>query len=312
LPEVSLSEVDTSVEFLGRRLSLPLVISSMTGGDHALVRKINRNLAAAAEAAGVAMGVGSQRVMFTHPRARASFDLRPAAPTALLFANVGAVQLNEGFGLRECREAVDVLGADALYVHANPLQEAIQPEGDTDFSGLAAKIGAVARGLGKPVILKEVGAGVSVEDARLVLRHGVRIVDVAGSGGTSWSRIEHQRGESVQGETTGLLFQDWGLPTPQALWELRPLRRRMSFIASGGLRSGLDLAKAMVLGATLGGMAQPFLGPAMASVARVTAVIERIRREFAISLFLLGVRRAQDVIGATRLLAAPPGGWTGE
>lgn len=310
LPELDLAEVDPSTEFLGKRLSFPLLISSMTGGDHALVRRINRSLALAAEAEQVALGVGSQRVMFTNPKARASFELRKFAPTTLLFANLGAVQLNYGFGLVECREAVKAVGADALYLHLNPLQEAVQPEGDTNFAGLGAKIGAVAKGLKVPVILKEVGAGLSRPDAELALRHGVKILDVAGSGGTSWSRIEYHRASRGPGHSApppselGLVFQDWGIPTPEALRELAPLRKRgATLIASGGIRSGLDLAKAVILGASLGGLAQPFLQPAMHSPEAVRAVIRRLRREFLTAMFLLGVARVKTLKANESLLA---------
>lgn len=306
LPEVNLDEVDTSTTFLGKKLSFPLLISCMTGGDHALVRRINRHLAEAAEQCGVAMGVGSQRVMFQSPQARASFALRTFAPTALLFGNLGAVQLNHGFGLEECRAAVAVLDADALVLHLNPLQEAVQPEGDTVFRGLAAKIGAIARALDRPVILKEVGAGISVEDVKLVRRHGLRIIDVAGSGGTSWSRIEHHRQRGAGRNNLGLLFQDWGLPTPQALWELRGFRPALDLIASGGIRSGLDMAKAMVLGASLCGLAAPFLKPAMHSTAAVVQTIRELHHEFRTAMFLLGKHRVDQLQGNTALLAQVP------
>ncbi len=307
LPEIDLNEIDTSVEFMGKRLAAPILISSMTGGDHATLRKINRSLAAAAERCQVAMGVGSQRVMFTHPKARSSFALRDLAPTTCLIANLGAVQLNEGFGVAQCRDAVAALNADALYLHLNPLQEAVQPEGDTAFRGLAKKIGDVAKHLEVPVILKEVGAGLSREDVALVASRGIRHIDVAGSGGTSWSRIEHHRQAGARASDLGLLFQDWGIPTPRALWELRGFRPRITLIASGGLRSGLDMAKALVLGASLCGMAAPFLSAAQQSSAEVEHLIKRLQRELRTAMFLLGVRRVTDLIGNTRLLMDPPG-----
>ncbi|MEH6811342.1 MAG: alpha-hydroxy-acid oxidizing protein, partial [Motiliproteus sp.] len=198
LPELSLNSIDPSCHFLGKKLSFPLLISSMTGGDHELVRRINHNLAIAAERTQVAMAVGSQRVMFSSPEAAASFDLRPLAPTALLMANLGAVQFNYGFGLEQCQAAVNKLDADALYLHLNPLQEAVQPEGDTDFSNLAEKIGELVQRLSVPVILKEVGAGLGPEDIQLGFANGVRYFDLAGSGGTSWSRIEHHRANPDQ------------------------------------------------------------------------------------------------------------------
>jgi len=286
LPELALDEIDPGTEFLGKRLSFPLLISSMTGGDHELVRTINTNLALAAEQCGVAMAVGSQRVMFTHPAAEASFALREHAPSAVLIGNVGGVQLNYGFDLDKCRRAVDVLEADALYFHLNPLQEAVQPEGDTDFRGVAEKIGAVNRGLDVPVLLKEVGAGLSPADIALGLEQGVTHFDLAGTGGTSWSRIEHHRRHD--GSDIGIRFQDWGLPTPLALKQAEPFLDRATLIASGGLRDGIDMAKSVILGASLCGMAAPLLQPAMESAEAVVAVIERLRREFITAMFLLG------------------------
>jgi isopentenyl-diphosphate delta-isomerase len=231
LPERDLGAIDASTTFMGKRLSFPLLISCMTGGDDDRLRTINRNLAAAAEAEGVAMGVGSQRVMFTHPESRDCFEVRRHAPTTLLFSNLGAVQLNYGFGLAEAREAVRVAGADALVFHLNPLQEAVQPEGNTNFTGLADKIGRVASELGRPVVVKEVGAGLSAADVERLLPLGVRYFDVAGSGGTSWSRIEHHRRDPAEGDDRGLLFQDWGIPTPVALERLAPCRDRAVLIA---------------------------------------------------------------------------------
>lgn len=301
LPEVNLRDIDPSLRFMGKRLSFPLLISSMTGGDHELVRTINHNLARAAEATGVAMGVGSQRVMFLNQSARESFALREAAPGALLFANLGAVQLNYGFTLETCQAAVDVLGADALYFHLNPLQEAVQPEGDTDFAGIAGKIKAVAKALPVPVILKEVGAGVSPADVALFRESAVRYVDVAGSGGTSWSRIEHHRREEGD-DGLGIRFQDWGIPTPLALHLLKPYRDEFTFIASGGVRTGLDMIKAVILGARLCGMASPFLKPATESAEAVVEVIERLRREFVTGMFLMGLCAFDSLFGNEDLI----------
>jgi isopentenyl-diphosphate Delta-isomerase len=297
LPELDLKEVDPSVIFMGKKLSFPLIISSMTGGDHDLLRKINRNLALAAEGTGVAMAVGSQRVMFTHPMSRGSFDLRTFAPTALMFANLGAVQLNYGFTIDMCREAVNVLGADALYLHLNPLQEAVQPQGDTHFAGLASKISDIVQHLDQPVVLKEVGAGISARDAELAVRGGINYIDVAGAGGTSWSRIEHHAAAETEGNNVGLAFQDWGIPTPQALMALKPYRNRVTLIASGGIRSGIDMAKAMVLGASACGVASPLLKPAAESADKVVELIEALKREFATAMFVLGVAKAEQLMG---------------
>jgi len=289
LPEVDLKNIDPSVTFMGKKLSFPLLISSMTGGSQEIVQQINRNLAIAAEETGVALGVGSQRVMFTHPDARSSFQIRPHAPETLLFANLGAVQFNYGFNLDFCREAIETVGADALYLHLNPLQEAVQPEGDTNFAGLAAKIGDIAESLDYPVIIKEVGAGISFEDAQLLADRGIKYIDVAGSGGTSWSRIENFRRQDKDQDDLGLLFQDWGNPTPYALQSLSPLKDKITMVASGGIRSGLDMAKAVILGASLCGLAKPFLKPAMESPDAVIKVINKLKREFTVTMFLLGL-----------------------
>ncbi len=293
LPETSLDAVDPSTIFLGYQLSFPMIISSMTGGKHELTKTINENLALAAQTTGVAMAVGSQRVMFRHSEAEDSFRLRDCAPDVPLCGNLGAVQLNCDFGLDECRRAVEMLDADALCLHLNPLQEAVQPEGNTDFSRLADKIGEIAVALGKPLIVKEVGAGISLADARLLATRGVRIIDVAGSGGTSWSRIEQQR--CKDDDELGILFQDWGIPTPLALEQLRPMAHEVDIIASGGIRNGIDMAKAVILGARLCGVAGPLLEPAIESAEAVIDAIERLQREFTTAMFLLGCKSVDEL-----------------
>jgi isopentenyl-diphosphate delta-isomerase len=302
LPELDFEAIDPSIGFMGKRLALPLLISCMTGGDHELTRRVNHNLALAAEQAGVAMGVGSQRVMFTDPKSRRSFALRPLAPTAVLLANLGAIQLNYGFDEEMCAEAVAAVGADGVELHLNPLQEAVQAGGDTRFGGLADRIGTVAQALAVPVVVKEVGAGLSLADGRLLAARGVRYLDVAGSGGTSWSRIESYRQSDAGARSLGLAFQDWGLPTPQALMDLAPLRPAVTLIASGGVRNGIDMVKALILGASLAGVARPFLAPAMESPEAVLAAIHQLQREFVTAMFLLGVARASDLIGNRGLL----------
>lgn len=301
LPEINLSDVNPVTHFLNKPLSFPLLISSMTGGDHALVRKINVNLAQAAEQCQVAMAVGSQRVMFVETCARASFELRQYAPSIPLLANLGAVQLNYGFGLTQCEEAVACLAADGLFLHLNPLQEAVQPEGDTRFANLSIALAAIQKELSVPVLLKEVGAGLSPADVELGLAAGISYFDVAGCGGTSWSRIEHQRRQQQQ-DDLGLKFQDWGIPTPQALELLAPYHNRATLIASGGIRNGIDMVKSVILGARLCGVAAPLLQPAMESTEAVIAAIERLRREFVTAMFLLGVADIDTLYGNNRLL----------
>ena len=303
LPEISLSEIDTSCEFLGKKLSFPLLISSMTGGDHQLIRRINKHLAEAAEQCQVALAVGSHRVMFSNPQAAESFRLRQFAPTTVLLANLGAVQLNKGFGIEEARAAVDILDADGLYLHLNPLQEAVQLEGDTDFSNLSAKIAQIVTGLSKPVLLKEVGSGFSRQDIENGLSAGVRYYDVAGKGGTSWSRIEHHRNQNRgRGNDLGLCFQDWGIDTVTSLRLLNNYTDRATLISSGGLRNGIDMVKSVILGASICGLAAPFLTPAMESTAAVVNEIERLRREFTTAMFLLGMKDIKSLFNNQSLI----------
>ena len=293
LPQLDLEKVDTVVRFLGKTCSFPLLISSMTGGDHDHLETINHNLAAAAEKTNVPMAVGSQRVMFTAPKSYKSFTLRDKAPSIPLIANLGAVQLNYGFDETQCQQAIDILNADALYLHLNPLQETIQPEGDTNFSGLAEKIGHIGRILKIPVILKEVGAGLSRPDALLAVEQGIRYLDIAGRGGTSWSRIENSR--FPNSEQLGLIFQDWGIPTPAALHQLKSLRHQCTLIASGGIRTGIDMAKAVILGADMCGIAGPFLKYAMDSTERVIDYILKLKTEFRTAMFLLGAASIKEL-----------------
>jgi isopentenyl-diphosphate delta-isomerase len=242
--------------------------------------------------------------MFTTPEARPSFALREYAPSTLLFSNMGAVQLNYGLSEEMCRDAIETVGADALYLHLNPLQEAVQPEGDTNFAGLADKIGCLAGALDTPIIIKEVGAGISKADAELLIPQGIRYIDVAGSGGTSWSRIESHRHAQEDAREAGRLFQDWGIPTPLALQALAPYRDRVTLIASGGIRNGMDMAKSMVLGGSLCGIARPFLEPAMDSVDAVVEAITILNRQFVMALFLMGLPSPQGMIGNEELLLA--------
>ena len=293
MPELNLNDVDPSIKVMGKQLSFPLLISSMTGGDDALVAKVNQHLAEAAQITGVAMGVGSQRVMLEDAKAEASFDLRRYAPDALLFANIGAIQLNNGMGFEQLQRAIDVLSADAIFLHLNPLQEAVQPEGDTNFANLAQAIGHAQAQLNVPVVLKEVGAGLSVADIELGLRHGIRWFDVAARGGTSWARIEQQRRED--GHTLGFTLQDWGIPTPLAMKNARPYMQHANFMASGGLRNGLDLVKSVILGGCLSGIAKPLLAPAMESTAAVVVAIEALKKEFVTAMFLLSVSNVDDL-----------------
>ncbi len=288
VPEIDRATVDVSTRFLRKELAAPLLISCMTGGTE-VASRINRNLAVAAEETGIAVGVGSQRKALEDSSTTDSFEMRDAAPTAPILANLGAVQLNYGYGYDECRRAVEMVGADALVFHLNAVQEAIQPEGQCDFSGLLPRMGEIARQLAHrdevPVIAKEVGNGISGAVAQRLADHGIRMVDTAGLGGTSWSRIEAARAGDVE---LGELFAHWGVPTPQSIRECAAVPG-MTVIGSGGVRNGVDVAKAIALGADLVGMAYPFLVAAVESPEQVVEKIRRTVQELEIAMFCLGV-----------------------
>jgi isopentenyl-diphosphate delta-isomerase len=296
LPEVDFADIDPGVYFLGRRLAAPLLISSMTGGTEA-AGLINRNLAAAAERAGIAVGLGSQRKALEDPAKADTFQVRAVAPSIPLLANLGAVQLNYGLGVRDCLQAVEMIGADALILHLNPLQEAIQPEGQRNFAGLLPKIGEIVRGLPVPVVVKEIGCGISAATASALVGQGIRIIDTAGVGGTSWARIEAERAGALD---LGEIFAGWGIPTPLSIQQVRAIGvEDLTVIASGGLRNGIDVAKALALGADLAGMAFPFLQAATESPERVVERIDRIVLELKICMFCLGVRTLAELRRAT-------------
>ena len=286
LPELDIDEIDLGTTFLGKRLQAPILISSMTGGFD-LARKVNRNLAAAAQSLGLAMGVGSQRVAVEEPSAAGSFEVRDVAPDILLFGNLGAVQLNYGYTVEHCRRAVSMIGADALILHLNVLQEAVQPEGNRNFKGLGEKIAAVCRELEVPVIAKEVGNGISVDAAIRLQRAGVKALDVAGYGGTSWSAVEAQRAVK-QGKRPDTAFAAWGIPTEEALVSVRQALPDIQLIASGGVRSGVDIAKAIALGADLGAFGQPLLAAALESSAKVIEFIAGVIHELKVSMLCVG------------------------
>ncbi len=302
LPELDLEDVDLRLSLFGRELKAPLLISSMTGGT-AEAAEINRNLARAAQEARVALGLGSQRAALEHPELGATFQVRREAPDILLFANLGAIQLNYGYQIDHCRRAVEMIEADALILHLNALQEAVQPEGDTRFGGLLAKIAAICRALEVPVIAKEVGWGISERSARLLISAGVAAIDVAGAGGTSWSQVEMHRAEDPSQARLAAAFLEWGNTTAESIQAVRAVSPDIPIFASGGLRSGIDIAKCIALGASLGGMAGPFLKAAVESTEQVSGVIEEVRRELQVCMFAAGIKDL-DQLGNTELRTA--------
>lgn len=288
LPELDLDRIDLSLSLFGKKLAAPILISSMTGGtDDA--GEINRRLAGAAQDVGVAMGVGSQRVALEDPSQIPTFAItRKVAPNILLFANLGAVQLNHGYGVDECRRVVDMIEADALILHLNPLQEAVQHGGDTNFAGLAKKINTICKKLDVPVIVKEVGWGISERTARLLINCGVAAIDVAGAGGTSWSQVEMHRAPDEFTRGLAATFVGWGIPTAESILNVKRVLPDMMVFASGGLKDGLDIAKCIALGASLGGMAGQFLKAASGSTEKTIEAVRLIKRQLETILFATG------------------------
>ena len=287
VPEIDFNQIDTSIDFLGNTLRSPLLISSMTGGSPES-EKINRNLASAAQSQQIAMGVGSMRAMLEDPDQTRTFAVRELAPDIPLLANIGAVQLNYGVSIEDCKRAVAMIQADALILHFNPLQEALQPEGDSNFSGLLTKIEGLSEQIEVPLIAKEVGWGISAKTASRLVNAGISIIDVAGAGGTSWSQVERYRMENDEDEFSASLFRDWGLTTAESLMQIHARLPEVPLIASGGIRTGLDIAKSIALGASIGGMAGPFLKAAVQDVDQVERLIKRVTKELLLAMFATG------------------------
>ncbi len=287
LPELNRNEIDITTTFFGKELGAPLLISSMTGGTEQ-AKMINYRLAKVAQEYKIAMGVGSERVAVENPKVAETFAIRSLAPDILLFANLGAVQLNYDYGIDQCQQAIDILQADALILHLNPLQECIQTEGDTNFRGILDKISKLCYKLPVPVIAKEVGNGISGSMAKKLIDAGVAAIDVAGAGGTSWAKIEGERATDALQRRLGNTFGNWGLPTAECISAIRGFNSDIPLIASGGLRNGLDVAKAIALGADLGGLAWPFLEAAVESEECLSLLVDILMAEITTVLFCTG------------------------
>ncbi len=294
LPELDLKRIGTTLSLFGKKLNSPILISSMTGGTDA-AKTINMRLAEAAQECGVAMGVGSQRAAIEHPEQASTFQVRRVAPDILLFANLGAVQLNYGYGIDQCRKAVEMIQADALILHLNPVQEAVQDAGDTNFEGLAKKIEIICKKLEAPVIAKEVGWGVSKRTAKLLADCGVSAIDVAGAGGTSWSQVEMHRAPDEFTRQLAATFVSWGIPTAESILNVKKAAPEMSIFASGGIKDGLDIAKCIALGATLGGMAGQFLKAAAISTENVIEMMKLTKRQIEVTMFATGAKDLQSL-----------------
>jgi len=316
LPELSSAELDCRVSFLGRTLNYPLIITGMTGG-HPQVAQINANLAAAAQQLGLAMGVGSQRAAIEQPALAATFAIaRETAPDAFLIANLGVGQLVAGYGLAEAEQAVRMIGANALAIHLNAAQEALQPEGDTDLREGLAKIAALVRGLSVPVLVKETGSGIAREEAILCERVGVAAIDASGLGGTSFAIIERVRqeesgtaGSMIQSSEDDAAWTDaWGIPTVVSVVELSHYTR-MQVVASGGVRNGHDAAKAIALGASAVALGRPLVIAAQESAAAVVMVLERLISELKLAMFLTGAKTVADLQQADLIIMGRSRSW---
>ncbi len=285
LPDVSLEKINLETEFLGKTLRVPLLIGAMTGGAER-ASKINRNLAIAAQHLGIGMMLGSQRAMLEIESARSSFQIRDVAPDILLVGNIGVAQFKKGYGAKEARAAIELVGADAIAFHTNPLQEALQPGGDTDFAGLIPILERVVPMVGYPVMLKEVGHGLAGSVAQAVRNVGFAALDVAGAGGTSWAKVEDF---AHNGRLEHSDLDEIGIPTAQALRECRAVLPHMPLMASGGIRTGLEVAKALSLGASVAAMAKPLLEPALDSPEAVISHLEKVIFELRVAMFVAGV-----------------------
>lgn len=306
LPEIDLAQVDISTSLVGYRLKAPILISCMTGGVPE-AEPINAALAETAQNFGFALGLGSARVLIERPEALPSFAVRKRAPDVPLLANLGAVQLNKGFGVDACRRIVELLDADVLVLHLNALQEALQPEGDTDFAGLLTRISKLTAQLEVPVFVKEIGWGIASDLVSRLLDAGVKAVDVAGAGGTSWSEVERHRMNSRIRANIAAAFADWGIATAEALIEARRAAPDALIFASGGVRNGIDVAKAIALGADLTGLAGPFLRAATGGFAKTGDLAVELVAVLRTAMFAIGAPNLAALRGTPRLVTIDRG-----
>ena len=300
LPEIDFADIDTAAMFLGKQLQAPFLVSSMTGGSE-LATTINRNLAAAAEAKGWAIALGSTRALLESDAHQASFIIRDVAPTVPIIANLGAVQLNYGYGAEACRQIVERTGADSLVLHLNSLQEVVQDGGDLNFRGLLPKIEKIARALDVPVGAKEVGFGIDGTTARKLHDAGIAYIDVAGAGGTSWSQVEKLRTKDPLRKAAAEAFNSWGLPTKECIVSVREQLPDVPMIASGGMKTGLDAAKAIALGANIVGFARQLLQAATESQEAVLNIMAQLELELKMTMFGIGVASIEELQQTKRL-----------
>ncbi|UZJ79080.1 type 2 isopentenyl-diphosphate Delta-isomerase [Fictibacillus sp. KU28468] len=300
LPEINFSEIDLSSSFLGKTMRTPFMISSMTGGTEKAYQ-INKALALAAEKQGWAVGLGSMRAAIENGQTAYTFQIRNYAPSVPVIANLGAVQLNYGYGLRECMKAVEVAEADGLVLHLNGMQEIFQPEGDVNFSNLLKKIEEAAKNLPAPVGVKEVGMGIDRETAQKLIDAGVQFIDVAGAGGTSWIQVEKYRSKDQMREQAAEAFLEWGNSTAEVLNEVKGCSAEVPVIASGGLNNGVDAAKALALGANLAGYGRTLLPAAIENEHAIISKLDQIEFELRTAMFGIGAVSVAELKSTKRL-----------
>jgi isopentenyl-diphosphate delta-isomerase len=307
LPEVNKDKINLSTTFFGKKFSAPIIVGAMTGGT-GQATQINSSIAQAVENLGLGMGVGSQRAAIEDQKLEETYAItRKMAPNAFLIANIGGVQLVHGYGLKEVKKVVEMIDADAVAVHLNALQEAVQPEGQTNFKGVLAKIAEVAGALDTPVIVKETGAGISAEDAKSLEDAGVKAIDVGGVGGTSFAAVEYHRTSTKQ-SLCGEPFWDWGIPTAVSLIETTQTVK-LPVIASGGLRSGTDIAKALSLNALLTSISQPILQTAIKNAKETEEKLSCLIEELRNALFLVGAEKITDLTKTPVVITGKTGEW---
>jgi isopentenyl-diphosphate delta-isomerase len=297
LPEIDMEEISMKTMLFGKKLDFPLIISALTGGTE-YAKKINETLASVAEELGLGIGVGSQRIAIQDPEQEHTFRIvRDKAPSTFIMGNLGCPQISMGWGLKEARRCIDMIDADALSIHMNPLQEVIQVGGETKYRGVLKKIGEIASKLEVPIVMKETGCGIAYEEAVKLEKAGVKGLEVSGVGGTSWAAVEHYIAKEKKlrkREELGRAFWNWGIPTAISLIETRK-STGLKIIASGGIRMGIEMAKAMILGADAVGMAKPFLEKAVKGPDALRTHVERILLEFKTVMFLMGTKNIEEM-----------------
>jgi isopentenyl-diphosphate delta-isomerase len=311
LPEIEKRDIDTSTMVFNHRFAAPLIVGALTGGTTE-AEEINANIAEAVEELGLGMGVGSQRIALENRKLSKTFTVaREKAPTAFLLANLGAPQLVKGYGVREARKAVEMIDANALVIHLNPLQETIQPEGEPNYRGVIEKIREIAQNLEVPVIVKETGAGIAKEEAKKLEAVGVKGIDVSGVGGTSFAAVEYYRAEQTKNKFQQKLgddFWDWGIPTAAAIVEVSKTVQ-IPVIASGGIRNGIHIAKALALGASLTSISTPILHSAVEGVEKVKETLSFFIKELKNTMFLVGASSIEELRTVPVLVMGKTGEW---